>query len=211
MFESKMKVSILLGLLFFGMSALAIGCGSNNGVPRVPLAVIKSCDDRARFSSGTGVTFEVSVTNITPADAGDQYFEGALLSLRQSSNGVLMAEHRFQSSYDIFRLDLIDLTLDGQPEHVLVTGIGRGTSVRAEWLEVLEVYDGAFRTVLKTPCSGFFGSGATWEYRRDYRDFGGQMELILTLHHTPLGERKAEVKEAIPPIDLKRFRFQTKR
>jgi len=50
-------------------------------------------------------------------------------------------QHDFVSTYDRYRVDVIDLTGDGIEEIVLVSGFGRGTSVRKEYLEVFRVRD----------------------------------------------------------------------
>jgi len=110
------------------------------------------------------------------------------------------ATYPFQTSYGIFHLDVVDLTSDGTPEIVLVTGDGRGTSVRSETLRVLAIDGDKIEVIKDVPYSNWFGSGARWWYEHEYVDVDddGLMEIELTLHHTPLGEGGLERPDLIP-------------
>jgi hypothetical protein len=212
---------------------VVVGCASIREQTKAPLAIIQSLDKPARVSSSRHGVMEVLVTDITPADSGDQFFGRSLLAIQASSGGSLVAEHRFLTSYGLFRLEVIDLDADAEPEFVLISGEGNGTSVRKEWLEVFSIAEGpfrqllpvderpqflhdrlgvgggTFRQLLRTEFSGFFGGGARWQYQHAYRDIEGDrhVEMVLELEHTPIGAGAAEHPESIPAMGRQTFRF----
>jgi len=111
-----------------------------------------------------------------------------------------LLSHHVQSSYGAFRLEAVDLDSDGRPELVLITGMGRGTSVRSERLEVLRLRDGRLVQVAVAPYSGYFGSGVRWWYTHEYvdTDADGRLDIRLVLDHDALGAGPDEYPEEIP-------------
>jgi hypothetical protein len=75
-----------------------------------------------------------------------------------------VVEYGFASSYT-FDLKMMDVTGDGVEEIVLITGSGRGTSVRKETLAVLQWRASNISTLLSVPLSGFCGLNREWRYR----------------------------------------------
>ena len=145
----------------------------------------------------TSGKWSVSIVQDEPPEVGDWFRDDFVLTVNE--NGAAK-EHRFQTSYAKFALQVIDLTGDGRPELVLIEGVGRGTSVRSERLKVLSVQADAIVELKVIPYSGYFGSGAQWWYEHEYVDVDhdGKPEIRLRLQHTPIGEGVAERPETIP-------------
>ncbi|MFH1500291.1 MAG: hypothetical protein ABII82_20995 [Verrucomicrobiota bacterium] len=95
---------------------------------------------------------------------------------------------------------MIDLDGDGEVEYVLVSGMGKGTSVRSESLQVLCLGKGVLHERLFTPYSGYFGSGAWWGYKHRFvtSPASQSAEIHLRLTHTPIGSGGLESPETIP-------------
>ena len=91
----------------------------------------------------------------------------------------------FYSSYDSYRIDLIDLTRDFVPEVLLVTGEGRGTSVRKEVLHIFRIQGDKLQPITDTTVSEYFGEGLRWWYEISY--FSGSTprctDVVLQLKH----------------------------
>ncbi|HEY1268722.1 MAG TPA: hypothetical protein VGH16_15815 [Candidatus Binatia bacterium] len=91
----------------------------------------------------------------------------------------------FYSSYDGYRIDVINLSGHATPEIVMVTGAGRGTSVRKEILRVFSPENGKLKTLLETTVSEFFGEGLRWWYEVSYMSAENALctDLVLQLRH----------------------------
>jgi hypothetical protein len=113
---------------------------------------------------GPNDRLEVSVAE-NPRD--EDAFEGDSLVLRvrrsQDSEPLKMD---FVSTYGQFELSLFDFTGDGIPEIILVTGMGRGTDVRSERLQVFDCASGNLERILVQPVSAFTSSCSHWSYER---------------------------------------------
>ncbi len=128
---------------------------------------------------------------------GDVFREDWLVMevLNDEADSEVMTRRRFHSTYGAFRLTLADLTGDGLEEFILVTGEGRGTSVRRKMLTVEMRKGQDFVAILALPVSGWFsfspppmqaGLGHWW-YDIDVKDLDGNgtPDLRLTLDNTP--------------------------
>lgn len=116
----------------------------------------------------------------------EDYF--VLRSYRDPQHSTPDIEFPFESTYGSFDLELMDLTGDHVEEIVLITGQGRGTSVRSELLRVLAVRGSELKQLLEVPVSGYFGSGCKWWYRHDYvfqtrKHRSLEYSLLLRLEH----------------------------
>jgi hypothetical protein len=96
----------------------------------------------------------------------EDYF--VLRIYRVATNATADIEFPFESTYGYFELDLVDLTNDRIEELVLITGRGRGTSVRGELLRVFAIRAKQLKPLLEVPVSGYFGSGCRWWYLHEY-------------------------------------------
>ena len=160
---------------------------------------LKEVNQRLRVRTEAFGLITLAVTPSPPPEFGDYFGDDYTLSV-YSDDGQISAEHPFQTSYGIFRVEVVDLDHDGIPEIILIEGSGRGTSVRSERLRVLALRGRAVRILETVPYSGYFGSGARWWYEHAYLDTDrdGRLEIRLMLHHTPIGQGGGECLEAIP-------------
>ena len=159
----------------------------------------------ARFPSKRYGTLHVVVTDETPKE-GDAGFAGDHLVIHiRSPKDAELGAHTFVTSYGKFSLDLIDLDDDGEVECVVVSGMGRGTGVRSESLQVLCLGKGVLHARLSTPYSAYFGSGAWWGYKRRFiaSPATRSTDIHLTLQHTAIGAGGLERPEYIP-VDRQR-------
>jgi hypothetical protein len=112
----------------------------------------------------------------------------------------------FESSYGGYRLDVIRLTSSDTEEIVLVTGKGRGTSVRQEVVRILRVQDGKLDVLAETILSGFFDEGARWWYGISYveRAILPCADLVLRLHHDDPGDHPRWGGVHLIPVEIEK-------
>lgn len=117
----------------------------------------------------------------------EDYF--VLRIYRLATSATADIEFPFESTYGYFELNLVDLTDDRIEELVLITGRGRGTSVRGELLRVFGIRAKQLKPLLEVPVSGYFGSGCRWWYLHDFpfehrkNRPDRERELLLRLDH----------------------------
>ena len=131
-----------------------------------------------------------------------------VLSLR-ATRPRINTKFRFKSAYQVYHMDLIDLTGDGIEEVVLVSGIGRGTSVTKEYLEVYQIRGRALKLLGRTAYSGYFAEASRWWYDITYiRPAGSRCpDIQLTLAHDEMPREAGAVREFIPKEEKKLFSF----
>ncbi len=188
------------------------GCAAESSDP-TGAVVVAELDRPVAVASSRYGELQVVVKDITPDDSGDQYFGGPLLSIQIDAEDRPIATHEFQTSYGLFCLDIIDLDGDREPDYVLVSGWGKGTSARRETITVFTVADDALAERYRAPYSDSFGSGASWNYEHHYRDTDGDglVELVLDLQHTPIGKGGLEDPNLIPAVATRALEFRPSR
>ena len=158
--------------------------------PRSPIAVttiVEPCD--VTLASTFRSPWRIAITEDKTYPEGafpEDYF--VLRSYSDPQRSTPDIEFPFESTYGSFELELMDLTGDHVEEIVLITGQGRGTSVRGELLRVFGVRGSQLKQLLEVPVSGYFGSGCTWWYRHDYvvqtrKRRSLEYSLLLRLEH----------------------------
>ena len=136
-----------------------------------------SCATRAQY------TAEITDDPDPPQNASFKC-DWLLLSVRQGTN--LVYTHTFESSYNEASASLI---VDATNRWLLLRyGVGRGTSVRDEYLTVYEMLDYLVETV-RVPISGYCGDGVKWEYKwKAHTTVDGLViDLRLQLDTVPTG------------------------
>jgi hypothetical protein len=115
----------------------------------------------------------------------------------------------FVSTYGLFELGVFDLTNDQVPDIILVTGVGRGTSVRGEILRVFDCASGTFHVILEEGVSGWFGSSAHWSYQRSIltRVAGNTSLLRLVLEHDIPGQSRLEDVTFLPADSVRDYAY----
>jgi len=200
MARCKVLLFLLIAALLVATAGYAADAEPAEG-PAQPTFAFLTKPDRPlnMVTEGLG-EIEIAVMQDDLAELDDDFADSFTLTVSWDG-GEKTAEYAFQSSYGLFRLEIIDLTRNGTPEMVLVTGEGRGTSVRSETLEILSLDEGAITPAGTAGYSAFFGSGARWWYEHEYVDMDddGTLEVVLHQHHTPIGEGEFEKPETIPP------------
>src|SRR5262245_6168661 len=124
-----------------------------------------------------------------------------ILSLKPRSRGALKPAHAaLNSSYGAFRLFLADLTGDGVEEVVTVTGEGRGTFARREFLTVRQWSGNGLRELLRTVVSEYFGPGEMWRYEPRFEENpeAEAVELFLDLRHDEPTPNRLTSPDLIP-------------
>ncbi|MAE61798.1 MAG: hypothetical protein CMJ49_10645 [Planctomycetaceae bacterium] len=202
-------ISSLIGPL---LACVISACAAESSDPMAAVVVAELDRPVSVVLSWHG-ELRVIVRDITPDNSGDEYFGGPLLSIQIDAEDERIATHDFQTSYGLFCLDIIDLDGDREPEYVLVSGWGRGTSARRETITVFTVADGALVERYRAPYSDSFGSGAWWNYEHHYRDTDGDglVELVLNLQHTPIGKGGLEDPNLIPAVATRALEFRPSR
>lgn len=138
-----------------------------------------------------------------------------LLTVRLGDAKRTEIKKKILSSYGSFQLFLVDLIGEGTEQVVLITGGGRGTSVRAELLTVYKVTDSGLKVILDAPYSEYFGSGKRWWYEPIFerpKDPRLSAQMTLVLHHDEWDKSEALVSpESIPSAKIIRYRWNTKK
>ncbi len=131
-----------------------------------------------------------------------------ILSLKSVRPKIDIKFH-FKSAYQRYRMDFIDLTSDGMEEIVLVSGVGRGTSVTKEYLTVLQIEEKALKPLGKTPVSGYFAEGSRWWYEIAYVQSSTSVcpEVQLSLNHDEKPQGSWGGPEFIPKEESKTLSF----
>jgi len=127
----------------------------------------------------------------------------------KDKNQKLVASKTFYSSYQRFRIDIVDLDGDGRKEFVFTLGEGRGTSARRETLYIEHFEDSQFKQILTTPLSDFYASGRRWWYAVEFKDADGNgtTDVLLRLH-TDDDSAKNSAQGLVPTEQTKIFRWR---
>jgi len=151
---------------------------------------------------------DVRVTWIGALPAPWEKQDEFILSLKSVQPKINIKYH-FRSAYQRYRMDFIDLTGDGMEEIVLVSGVGRGTSVTKEYLTVLQIEKKGLKPLGKTPLSGYFAEGSRWWYEIAYVQSSTSAcpEVQLSLTHDEMPERSWGGPEFIPKEESKTLSF----
>src|SRR5882762_3678758 len=125
-------------------------------------------------------------------------------------NQKILANKPFYSSYQRFRIDIVDLDGDGRREFVFTLGTGRGTSARQETLSIERFEDYQFRLVVTTPLSDFYASGSKWWYSVEFRDTDGDgvTDVELKLHSDDNDSALRSLDGRVPSEHTKVFRWR---
>ncbi len=206
----KLAWSVLFGVMLTGCARPEPGESEPEPARLAPLRSIIEPGTFDIWKYNPKGRFSVRVLKSKPAaDIGwpSDWFEFQVLS----EKGKLLAAKKFQSSYGEFRIHVIDLTGDGPEEFALVTGFGRGTSVRRETLTVYRREGATLTAILEAPVSAHFDAGRRWWYKPEYLDLDGNgttdLRLVLT-HDAPTvhwkGWRK-HMEKTIPRTAMKEY------
>jgi hypothetical protein len=138
-----------------------------------------------------------------------------LLTVRLGDAKRTEIKKKILSSYGSFQLFLVDLIGDRKEQIVLITGGGRGTSVRAEFLTVYQVTESGLKTILEVPYSAYFGSGKLWWYEPVFERHKGPQDseqMTLVLRHDDWDKSETLVSpELIPTTKVIRYQWNTKK
>lgn len=150
----------------------------------------------------------VKVTWIGALPAPWEKQDEFILSLKATRPKIDIKYH-FESAYQVYRVDFVDLTGDGMEEIVLVSGVGRGTSVAEEYLTVLRIGKKALKPLGKTALSGYFAERSRWWYEIAYVQPSASNcpEVRLSLAHDEMPERSWGGLEFIPKEESKTLSF----
>jgi len=204
-------LSLVLGGLLFRSRPTA-GAPATRGV-----SAVCAIRDRGRVSLAPTDARPAWTVTLEPDEEPEPWGFAAdfhRLVIRRPEGAPIV--HRFVSTYGKATLHLRDLTGDGREELVLRTGMGRGTDVRSERIEVFGVGDGRLESLLTAPVSGWF-SGARefgighWEYRLTFEDLDGDGidEIDLLLEHDPVA--RGRVARGLPEISRFRHAWNRRR
>lgn len=151
---------------------------------------------------------DVRVTWIGALPAPWEKQDEFILSLK-SVRPKIDIKYHFKSAYQRYRMDFIDLVGDGMEKIVLVSGVGRGTSVTKEYLTVLQIEKKALKPLGKTPLSGYFAEGSRWWYEIAYVQSSTSAcpEVQLSLNHDEMPEGSWGGPEFIPKEESKTLSF----
>lgn len=146
-----------------------------------------------------GFILDVS-TDVNPKDSfTDDHLVMTILT--QEWNPKTIASKKFESTYGIFDLALVDVMGDGIEEFFLVTGENRGTNVREETLTVWSRTGKSFSKLLSVRVSSFCGISCHWEYERQFVDVNGDgiidLRLILEVDPGKQPDHSLIPKEAV--------------
>jgi hypothetical protein len=126
--------------------------------------------------------------------------DGFTLKIEPHENkSFVPIEEEFISSYGMFTLEIYDLFHDNKGEIFLVYGIGRGTEVRGEILEIYKLENGKLITIFKSGISGFIYPGGHWQSRYSVADVNGDgnEDLVFITDYNFSNEYTDKEKEDI--------------
>lgn len=151
---------------------------------------------------------DVRVTWIGALPAPWEKQDEFILSL-EATRPKIHIKYHFKSAYQRYRMDFVDLTGDGMEEIVLVSGVGRGTSVTKEYLTVLQIGKDVLKPLGKTTVSGYFAEGSRWWYEIAYLQSSTSAcpEVQLSLTHDEMPEGSWGGTEFIPKEESKTLSF----
>lgn len=169
--------------LLLVIPVMIVGC-SQASVPWRPPASLVSLNEPGRYfipASAARAAFTIDIAEDAAVDRKASAPRDFLILRIRSADDRIVAERKFESSYGIFRLDLVDLTGDGVEEFVLITGDGQGTDVRAEAVEVNQRIGSDWKVLARHAMSAYYGYGLRWWYTPHYVDLNADGALDLRL------------------------------
>lgn len=153
---------------------------------------------------GLAKTYTVEVAQ-NESHSQEPFREDWLVLRIRDEYGKIIGSKEFYSSYQQFRIYMVDLDGDGQREFIFALGEGRGTSARRETLSIERFESSQWKRVLTTPLSDYYGSGLRWWYSVDFQDVDGNGTTDLLLR---LRADDDSGKEDIPIEQVKIFKWR---
>jgi hypothetical protein len=196
-----MGVSALIATLFVAQCP----CADLRGIK---LVTIDRVGKKKTMTIQQGVNYTVEVIQDDKRRA-EPFPEDWLILRIKNSNQKTLVVKPFYSSYQEFRIDIVDLDGDGRGEFVFALGSGRGTSARRETLSIEHLEDDHLRQIVSTPLSDYYGPGSRWWYSVEFKDTDGDGVTDLELKlHSDGGPALNSVDSLVPSEHTKVFRWR---